>query len=83
MRIHAFGDVAGNPVEIMGGKAGAGDDVIFILCCAHAGQIAFDPAVIVQHLGVDNRPDRFVHAVGGDPAQRGLCVGAFEDEFGE
>ena len=83
LRVETGGNVALDPMEIARGKAGAGDNVELILGKPRDGDVAFDAAAIVEHLRVDDRPHRAIHAVCGDPLQGCLCVRAFEDELGK
>ncbi len=67
----------------MGGKAGACRDVVFVLGDAGDGEVAFDAALVVEHLGIDQRAHRLCHVVGGDPGERRLGIPPLQHEFRE
>ena len=46
MRVEAVGDVAADPVEIVGGEAGAGDEVEPVVAEPRHGQVALDAAPV-------------------------------------
>ena len=79
--IHAHGNVLLDVIEVMGGKTRSGNNVIFVFSHAHAGQIAFNAAGIIEHLGIDQRTDRLVDITCGDPRKRSLCIGSLQNEF--
>ena len=66
----------------MGGKPRAGHDVILIPRHTAHGQIAFNPAAIIQHLRIDQRAHGPVHIIGRNPVECGRRIRAFEGEFG-
>ena len=76
-------DVPADVVEVVGREARAGDDVEGVLCDPRDGQVAFDPAVPVEHLCVGD-PPRWLADIGGtDTLQAGLRVAADQRELGE
>ena len=86
--IHQFrpcpgGDVARNPVEIMGGKAGAGDDVEFVARHPCHSHIRLDAALVVEHLRIGQAAHGAVDIAGGDPVQGRCRIRPLQGEFRE
>jgi len=50
-------------------KSRAGDDLKAIRCQAGNGQVTFDTAMLVGHLGIGNCADGLIHLVIGDALQ--------------
>ena len=67
----------------MGGKARPGDDVVCILGQTRAGQVALDPAPVVEHLRIDHPARRMIDPVGRNPGQRAFGIRAGQQELGE
>ena len=82
-RVQPGRDVRPDPGEIVRREAGAGGDVKPVGGQPRHRQVAFDAAIRVQHLGVDQPARRPVDIVGADPGQRGLGVPALDHELGE
>jgi len=47
------------------------------------GEVALDPAPVVEHGGVGDLANRMVHLVGGDPLEEGECAPSLDLELGE
>ena len=81
--VHAVRDIALDPREVVGREAGAGDDVVGVVRDPGHGEVAFDAAAGVAHLGVDQAARRPGHVVGADPGERSRGVAPFEHELGK
>ena len=76
-------DVSADPVGVARGLRGAGQDEERVGGGAGQGQIAFEPAALVQHRRVHHPAYRHVDLVGAKTLQDSCGVAAFQDEFGE
>src|SRR4029077_5659976 len=56
-------DVVANPVQVVLAECGAGDDAKPVLRQTGDGEVAFDAAAVVEHLGVGESPDRARDAI--------------------
>ncbi len=81
--MHFGRNIAGDPIEVMRGKAGARSDVEFVLGNAGNGDVAFDAAAVVQHLGIGQGADRLGDVIGSNPRNRRLGIPALQHEFRE
>ena len=70
-------------IKIMRYKAGAGNTIIFVFSHPHTGKITFNTTLVVQHLGIDQRPHGFGHIIGGNPVQRRLGIRPLEHELAQ
>ncbi len=61
----------------MRSKAGAGDDVEFVLSNAGHSQITLDTTLIIQHLGVGERTDGLIHIISANPVEGGQRIWPF------
>ena len=67
----------------MGGKAGAGHDVELIEGHPAHGEVTLNAALVVEHLGVDQRADGPIDVVCTDPLQGCHRARTFQRELGE
>ena len=82
-RVRARRDRRADPVKIVRGEAGAGDERERVPRMTDDGEIGFDPARVIEHLRVDDRAVGLAHVVRGDLRQDRLGVGAGQAELGE
>ncbi len=61
-------------MKVVGRESRAGDQREGIFRVPDDGQVGFDPAYVVEHLGVDDRAVGLAHVVGGDPGENHLGV---------
>ena len=72
--IRVLGAVVANPGQVTLHRAGADHQPEMILGEAEDGEIALDPALVIQHQRVAGAPDRPVDPVGADRLQTGQRI---------
>ncbi len=76
-----FRHIDPKPGQIVLPEGRAGDDKEALLGQAGDGEIALDPAALVQAFGIDDRSDRLVDVVGADIVQEGQRAGTAHFKF--
>ena len=72
-----------DPVQIVLDESRSRDEIEVIRSDPARRQIAFHSSLVVQHLGVDDRPDGLVHLVVRDFLEKTQCSWSFDLDFAE
>src|SRR5207237_6728690 len=72
-----------DPAQVVVAEGGAGDDEEPILAEPSHGEVALDPAVLVEHVRVGDATDGAVHVVGAQPLQESEGTRAADLDLGE
>ena len=62
-----------DPAEIMFNEGCSCDEIEMVFSDPTDGEVTLNSTLFVQHLGISDRANRFIHLVVGDSLEKGKC----------
>src|SRR3954469_24822687 len=72
-----------NPIQVVHGLGGTGDDIELIQRKANNGQVAFESTSLIEHAGIDHSPDWQIHIIATETLEKVDGIAALANELGK